>query len=373
MWSTSLHRYIRNTPSDTEVHPEHQLRVDRSTWPLEKSIHNHAKLGRTKELGGKTRVSSTGPALSRWWNWSRDPIPTVGQLSESKEKHLRLRKKQLICGSLSGMRTRRSLPQPRQECRSPGRGSGWELEFRNCGAIPGRGLLLTVRDRSRGCEGGDSGGKCLWRKARQPRKQGDTAESHIGDGAITIASLSPPASLRGWTIERLAHQMPDALNYRGPQPGGPLYVPDVPNNREGPQAREPSNCLNRRSCRERLAKEAFWSPATRGSRKDSDGAVTHAVEAVRAPAHLVPPGCPQAKQLHHLHAQLTGAELPQAKKKSCVCVCRVASVVTNSFQPCRLWPARLLCQKGGSPGKNTGTYWPILVTILSRALYFLLP
>ena len=26
----SLHRYIRNTPSDTEVHAEHQLTVDRS-------------------------------------------------------------------------------------------------------------------------------------------------------------------------------------------------------------------------------------------------------------------------------------------------------------------------------------------------------
>ena len=27
----SLHRYIRDTPSDTEVHAEYQLRVDRST------------------------------------------------------------------------------------------------------------------------------------------------------------------------------------------------------------------------------------------------------------------------------------------------------------------------------------------------------
>ena len=27
----SLHGYIRNTPSDTHVHAEHQLRVDRST------------------------------------------------------------------------------------------------------------------------------------------------------------------------------------------------------------------------------------------------------------------------------------------------------------------------------------------------------
>ena len=32
------------------------------------------------------------------------PIPTVGQLSESGEKHLRLRVKQLTCGSLNGMR-----------------------------------------------------------------------------------------------------------------------------------------------------------------------------------------------------------------------------------------------------------------------------
>ena len=32
--------------------------------------------------------------------------------SESEEKHLRLRVKQLICGSLNGMRIRQSLPQP---------------------------------------------------------------------------------------------------------------------------------------------------------------------------------------------------------------------------------------------------------------------
>ena len=34
----SLHEYIRNTPSDTETHAEHQLRSDRSTWPVEKNI-----------------------------------------------------------------------------------------------------------------------------------------------------------------------------------------------------------------------------------------------------------------------------------------------------------------------------------------------
>ena len=50
---SALHGYTRNTSSDTEVHAEHQLRADRSTRPVEKNIQNHAKLGRTKELGGK--------------------------------------------------------------------------------------------------------------------------------------------------------------------------------------------------------------------------------------------------------------------------------------------------------------------------------
>ena len=34
----SLHGYIRNTPSDTQVHAEHQLRMDRSNWPVETNI-----------------------------------------------------------------------------------------------------------------------------------------------------------------------------------------------------------------------------------------------------------------------------------------------------------------------------------------------
>ena len=57
----SLQRYFRNTPSDTEVHAEHQLRVA-------KNIQNHAELGRTKEQGGKQSVSRTGPALCGWGN-----------------------------------------------------------------------------------------------------------------------------------------------------------------------------------------------------------------------------------------------------------------------------------------------------------------
>ena len=55
----------------------------------------------------------------------------LGQLSEPEENPLRLRVKQLICGSLNGMR-------------SPGRSSGWVLEFRDYGAIPVQVLLLTA-------------------------------------------------------------------------------------------------------------------------------------------------------------------------------------------------------------------------------------
>ena len=57
------------------------------------------------------------------------------------------------------------------------------------------------------------------------------------------------------TPPRVPLKVPDVPIYRvGPQPGGPLCVPD---NREGPQAREPSKCLNRQSYRERMGKEGF--------------------------------------------------------------------------------------------------------------------
>ena len=66
-----------------------------------------------KELGGKTGVlvgldlPSVGGGTE-----SGGLITTLGQLSESEEKHLRLRVKLLICGSLNGMRIRQSLLQP---------------------------------------------------------------------------------------------------------------------------------------------------------------------------------------------------------------------------------------------------------------------
>ena len=42
---------------------------------------------------------------------------------------------------------------PERDAGPPDRCSSWELEFRDCGAIPGRGLLSTAEDRSRDVRG----------------------------------------------------------------------------------------------------------------------------------------------------------------------------------------------------------------------------
>ena len=73
--------------------------------------------------------------------------------------------------------------------------------------------------------------------------------------------------LQSRTAPRVPLQVPDVWIHRaGPQSERSLHVPDAPNNREGPQAREPFKCLNGQSHRKELAKEAFRSPATRGSK-----------------------------------------------------------------------------------------------------------
>ena len=76
---------------------------------MEKNIQNQAKLSRTKELGEKSGVlvGMDLPSVSGGTEVG-GPIPTSGQLSELEEKHLRLRVKQLIVGSLNGKRIRQS-------------------------------------------------------------------------------------------------------------------------------------------------------------------------------------------------------------------------------------------------------------------------
>ena len=100
--------------------------------------------------------------------------------------------------------------------------------------------------------------------------------------------------------------------------------------------------------------------------KDSDRAITPAAEGVSA--HVVPPGSPQAKQLYHLHAQLSlGQSCHRQSKFSRLCV-QGCFFVSDSLWPFRLWPARLLCQGGGfsrqeywSVSANTGCYTLLLL------------
>ena len=96
------------------------------------------------------------------------------------------------------------------------------------------------------------------------------------------------------------------------------------------------------------------------ARKKTDRAMTPAVEVVRVPAHLVLPGSLQAKQLFHLHTQLSLGQSCR-RQKSLTSMLTVSLWSCLTLQPCGLWPARLV--RDGSPGKNTGVYWPILVAI----------
>ena len=82
----------------------------------------------------------------------------------------------------------------------------------------GEGCCWLQRGRSRVCEEGDHGGKHLWSKARQPQKQGDTAESCVGGGPITITSLSRHTSISSWTNAWGADLR------GGPHPGAPLWA-----------------------------------------------------------------------------------------------------------------------------------------------------
>ena len=130
-------------------------------------------------------------------------------------------------------------------------------------------------------------------------------------------------------------------------------MPDAPNNREGPQAREPFKCLNRQSCGERQVQEVFCSPVTRGSKKDSDRAITPAAEAIHVPAHLAPPGSLQAKQMATFTLDSHWGRAATDKKS-------LASMRTGSLRLCPTLCDPVVCglpgfsvREQGSPDKNT--------------------
>ena len=119
----------------------------------------------------------------------------MGQLSESEEKYLRLRVKHLVCDSVNGMRIRQFLRQPYM-CWA-GMQAFWKGQWLGAGDW---GLWSNLRARAAvDCGETDRGdareetavGNACGGKLGQPWKQGDTAESCTGGGAITIASLPP--------------------------------------------------------------------------------------------------------------------------------------------------------------------------------------
>jgi len=107
-----------------------------------------------------------------------------------------------------------------------------------------------------------------------------------------------------------------------------------------------------------------------GLKKDSDWAITPAEEAVHVPAHLVPQGFPQPKQLCQLHAQPSLGQTCHRQKKACIYARRVTSVMFNSWQPCGLPGFSVRGFLQSIILERTGQYW---LPYPSRALYFLLP
>ena len=151
---------------------------------MEKNIQNHAKLSRTKELGGKTGV------LVRLDLPSAGGGTEAGVRSPHRGNCLSQRrniKAESEIADLSQPKWNENQTVLAKAIHTPDRDPG-PLEGTMAGSwslgiveqSQGKRCCGLRRDGSRGCEGGDCGGKCLWRKARQPWKQGDTAEARVG-------------------------------------------------------------------------------------------------------------------------------------------------------------------------------------------------
>ena len=76
MENISLHGYIRNTPSDTEMHVEHQLRANRSTQPEEKNMQNHKNSVGQRNQGEKQECQQD-------WTCPQQ----VGELKQGSDPH----------------------------------------------------------------------------------------------------------------------------------------------------------------------------------------------------------------------------------------------------------------------------------------------
>ena len=212
---------------------------------------------------------------------------------------------------------------PGQGCRSPGRRSNWELEFRDFEAIPGQGLLLTVE---RWIEG------MWWRRLwwEIPVEESWAAMKARWYCWVTYSGWSHHHNF--FLPTRLHQQLNrEALNYRvGPHPECSLsaWNADLQSRTPAKEALQCAWCTKQqRRTPTNRATEKDWPkrpsncqlPEAR--KKDSDRTITPVMEAVCVPAHLVPPGSSQAKQLCHLHAQLSlGQSCHRQKKVLHLCV-----------------------------------------------------
>ena len=122
--------------------------------------------------------------------------------------------------------------------------------------------------------------------------------------------------LQSRTPPRVPLQVPDTLSYRvGPQPGWPLYVLEHQTTEKDPRQESTLSAWTGRATEKDWPKRPSDHQLQEARKKDSDRAITPTAEAVHVPAHLVPPGSPQAKQLHHLHAQLSLGQICHRQKK----------------------------------------------------------
>ena len=88
------------------------------------------------------------------------------------------------------------------------------------------------------------------------------------------------------------------------------------------------------------------------AQKKTDRVITPEAEAVRVPEHLAPPGSPQAKQLSHLHTQLSLGQSCHGEKNvlhlcmescfGCVRLCDPVNCGLPGFS----------VREGGFPGKT---------------------
>ena len=111
MWSTSL------SMDTSGIHLHSQKCMQNTSWEQKGVPDQWKRMYRTTQnsVGQRNHrqsrsVSRTGPALSGWGELMQGFDPHIRAIVW-EEKHLRPRVKQLICGSLNGMRIRQSLPQ----------------------------------------------------------------------------------------------------------------------------------------------------------------------------------------------------------------------------------------------------------------------